>query len=166
MKENDKEKQNDRDKEESGAANVAQLNAKDDYSLSIGNLRENELILDSGGTRHAFHDKKLFKTLDESYRNTIKIANGQHMSVSGIGSVTVKLEDENGRIRTLIVQNVLYIPSLIGSVLSVSKLTDQDYEVVFNKSMGKLKYNNIIIGVADKTANGLYVMRQSRTAKR
>lgn len=155
-----KHKQNDRDKEEGAAANVAQINAKDDYTLSIGNVRENELILDSGGTRHAFHDKKYFNTLDESYRNKIKIANGQYVTAFGIGSVTVKLANGNGGIRVLTVHNALYIPSLVGSVLSVSKLTDRNYEVEFNKSVGKLKYNNVIIGVADKTANGLYVMRR------
>lgn len=161
LNENNKEKQNDgRDKEDRSTANVAQLNDKDDYGLSIGNLRENELILDSGCTRHAFHDKKYFKTLDESYRNKIKIANGQCVTAFGIGSVALKLENGNGGVRILTVHNVLYVPSLVGSVLSVSKLTDRNYEVEFNKSIGKLKYNNVIIGVADKIANGLYVMRR------
>lgn len=44
--ENDK-KQNDGDKEDKPKENIAQLNDKDDYGLSIGNLRENELTLDS-----------------------------------------------------------------------------------------------------------------------
>lgn len=163
--ENDKHKQNGRDKEEGAAANVAQIDVKDDYGLSIGNLRENELILDSGGTRHAFHNRKFFDTLDESYRNKIKIANGQYVTAFGIGSVTLKLENGNGGVRILTVDNVLYVPSLVGSVLSVSKLTDRNYKVEFDKSIGKLRYNNVIIGVADKTSNGLYVMRRFGVSK-
>ena len=64
------------------------------------------------------------------------------------------------------VQNVLYVPSLIGSVLSVSKLTDRNYEIEFNKSIGKLKYNNVIIGVADKTATRYETILNIKTLKR
>lgn len=160
--ENEK-KQNDEDKEQKPKANVAQLNEKDDYGLSIGNLRENELILDSGGTRHAFHGKIFFNTLDESYRNKMKIANGRYVTAFGIGSVKLQLKIETGETRILTLHNVLYIPSLVGNVLSISKLTDHNYKVEFNKSVGKLTYNNMVIGVADKTANGL--MRKFRIPK-
>lgn len=88
------------------------------------------------------------------------MANGQYMKALGIGLVTVKIKNENGGIRKLVIQNVLYVPSLVGSVLSVSKLTDQNYKVEFNKSVGKLKFSNTVIGIADKTVNGLYILRQ------
>lgn len=56
--EKQEQRENEKQEEENAAANTAQQN--DEYALSIGNLKENELILDSGGTRHAFHDKNFF----------------------------------------------------------------------------------------------------------
>lgn len=138
---------------EEKSANIAQDSDEYDNVLSIGNLRANKWILDSGATRHACHNKNHFKTLDKSYRGRIL----------GIGSVILKLVNEHGKVHTATVNNVLYVPTLIGSMLSISRLTSLNYKIEFGRLFGELKYNNVQIGVADLTSNGTFTLRESRT---
>lgn len=117
-----------RKENEAAAANTAWQNdgAQRDSDegkciLSIGNLRKDKWILDSAATRNACNNKNFFKNLDLSYRGRVKLADGGFMSVLGIGSVKLKVKNEIGGIQMMTANNVLYIPSLIGNVLSVDK---------------------------------------------
>jgi len=172
------ERQTEKDKfeqqrKEVRSAHTAEANSSSDdedvsknYSLSVGNLKANKWILDSGARRHACHNKKHFHNLDESYRNRIKVANGEYLSVMGIGTMNLKLMTTDHKVRTVTVNKVLYVPKLIGSVLSVSTLTNLNYRVEFDRFSGKMKYNDTEVGIADVTKDGIFIMRQPKRSQK
>lgn len=135
------------------------------YSLSIGNLKANKWILDPGARRHICHKKKHFHQLDESYRGQVKVANGEYVPIMGIGTVKMKLMTRKNKVRTVTVNKVLYAPQLIGNVLSVSTHTSLNYKVEFDRLIGKMKFKESEVGVADVTSDGIYVMRQPDPTK-
>ena len=59
----------------------------------------NELVLDSGATSRMIKDKILFIDIDKEYSGTITNANSSKSSISGKGTVEIRVLDSNGLAR-------------------------------------------------------------------
>lgn len=110
-------------------------------------------ILDSGATSHITNDKSLFCLLDESYKNTVNVANGNSVKIRGIGECKVKLVNEHGGITNARFLNVLYAPDLNGSYLSIKKLSEKGYVVNFLNEKAKISFLDKQIAVATISNN-------------
>jgi len=64
-------------------------------------------------------------------REKIFVANGQQVVVEGIGTVRIQITNNDGKRRSVKIQNVLYVPSISGNLLSVRKLVAEGFNVNF-----------------------------------
>ena len=87
--------------------------------------------IDSGATSHMTASKEFFTEFDPSMKGSVQLAErGKNCAVQGIGSGILKCVVEN-EIQALKVKNVLYVPTLGSSLLSVKKLVNQGYRLHF-----------------------------------
>jgi ribulose bisphosphate carboxylase small subunit len=102
------------------------------------NKPSNEWLIDSGCTNHMTYDRELFKKLNKTSISTAMVANGEQTAVEGIGTISIK----NHACMTQI-SNVLYVPGINQSVLSVAQLLEKGYKVIFEyKSCVIIDQNN------------------------
>lgn len=99
---------------------------------STENEMKNNWYVDSGASSHMTNRKDLLQNLRTVDRKEILVANKEKLEVNLIGDVKLylKLNDE-----TVIctIKNVLYVPKLCTSLLSVTQLNKQGYSVLFEQ---------------------------------
>lgn len=117
------------------------------------NVRE-EWIFDSGATSHMCHSKTILKGAKEVAQH-INVANNAESPVIATG--TVKLTaDVEGNSCDLTMANVLCIPDLALNLLSVSKICNNGYRVVFMKDACEVRSQSNELVVVGREAGGLY----------
>jgi len=95
-------------------------------------------LIDSGATNHMTYDRNLFKELNKTtIAYNIIVANGEHIEVEGIGTITIK--NPSG---LKLILNVFYVPKLTQSLLSVPQLLEEGYRVSFIHKACLIKYQN------------------------
>ena len=104
------------------------------FQTSKNNLA-NELVLDSGATSHMIKDEGLFIDIDKEYFGTITTANNSKRSISGKGTVEIKVSDSNGSERKIRLSNALLVPNNTRNLLSVAKLRATGNEVCFGRNL-------------------------------
>jgi len=83
-------------------------------------------LIDSGCTHHMSHDRDMFMKLDDTHHSKVKIGNGDYIAVKGIGDIDIDIES-----RTKIISDVLYVSKIDQHLLSVGRLLEKNYVVVF-----------------------------------
>jgi hypothetical protein len=83
----------------------------------------------------------------------IKVANGVRADVEAIGDLPLDLADGF----TLILRDVLYVPSLQMNLISVSCLDKDGYDCHFGNGKCKITFNNACVGCAI-LQNELYLL--------
>ncbi|KAL4354255.1 hypothetical protein GQ457_06G039790 [Hibiscus cannabinus] len=84
-------------------------------------------LIDSGCTHHMTPHLDLFKVLDKSYKSRVKIGDGSFVEVKGKGDAAV--ETSSG---TKIISDVLFVPEISQSLLSVGQLLEKNYNLHFH----------------------------------
>lgn len=109
--------------------------------------------LDSGSTSHMCSQKSQFTELN-SKENTkcLKLA-AENQTTEIFGKGFVKL---NTDYRTINLSDTLYIPSLTSNLLSVSKITDKGFKVLFEKNIASVYDDTGDVILKAKKNNGLY----------
>lgn len=124
-----------------------------------GNLvSDSGFVIDSGATSHMCNDKSLFYSLDERRKGTITVADGELIESCGRGHVNVKIDNDKNPFDTRL-SDVAYVPKLESNLLSVKKLTEKGFTVVFQDKHCFLVrdddkillkgYDNILLGIHD-----------------
>ena len=72
-------------------------------------------VLDTGATDHIIHSVTLFTKITSSISTFVQLPNGKKVIVTHIGTIQVT--------STLVLENVLCVPSFSFNLISVSKLT-------------------------------------------
>lgn len=117
-------------------------------------------IIDSGATCHISTRRNDFIKFDNTSRETVSVANGQTVTSSGKGSCQLVMYNSNGEKTKVTVEDVLYIPSFHGNLISVSKVLKKGYKIDFQDAECKIRTNiGEEIGVGD-ISNGLVLLRQ------
>ena len=111
-------------------------------------------IIDSGATDHMTNSSKQFVSYNPCLSNRkIIVADGSIMTVAGQGDVSIN--------STLVLRNVLHVPKLCTSLISVQKLaTDSNVFVIFSSNSCILQEQETkqMIGLA-KEKDGLYFFK-------
>lgn len=151
--------------------NTDSANAADDVSLcakaevteafgAYDTNRGGNWCLDSGCTAHMGNDSAGFLNIIESCTGNVKLAGETaSTSIQGKGPVSIVAEIE-GHPKDVSVRDVLRVPGLRTNLLSVGKITDRGYRVIFEKEKADIvdKDGDTIL-VADRR-NGLYYIRE------
>lgn len=88
-------------------------------------------MIDSGASKHLCGNKSDFCELSEKPEGSITLADGNSILIQGKGSVP--LQCFNGNIhKDLMAIDVLFVPGLEASLLSVSMLNNKGFNVTIN----------------------------------
>ena len=88
-------------------------------TVDISHLNPTDWTLDSGATDHMVHFISFFKTITSTVQISVRLPNGDMAKVTHIGTMQVSA--------SLILENVLCIPSFSFNLVSISKLTQNPY---------------------------------------
>src|SRR5258707_15477516 len=113
-------------------------------------------IYDSGASRHMSPFRHRFSNLRSIPPRPITAANNRKFYATAIGSY--KINVPNGHTTTPItLKDTLYTPDIGLTVISVSKIADAGYKVLFEGRTCKIKdTQGEIVGRIPKSSNGLY----------
>lgn len=91
-------------------------------------------IVDSGCTKHMTGIIEIFTNM-KPHRCTVVVANGEEIEAHAIGEIFLKIDEEY----SLHLKNVLWVPDLNESLISVRQLTEEGYTLEFTKNETVLK---------------------------
>lgn len=100
-------------------------------SYSQGQPTAVAFILDSGASSHVIGDRSLFtfyRRIDYAnplVRPVIRMANGTELPILGYGTVHTG---------SFTIPNVLYVPGVVKNIISCSRLTSMDYNVLLTRN--------------------------------
>ena len=92
----------------------------------VSEKKEDIWFIDSGCTNHMTPEKEIFHDLDTSFTSKVKMGNGELAEVKGKDNIQV--ETEKGK---EFIYDVLFVPGLDQSLLSVGQLVEHGYSVNF-----------------------------------
>jgi hypothetical protein len=84
--------------------------------------------LDSGATAHLCNDIRYFRTINDSKRGTLNLANAATTRTMGDGTVEFTA-DVYGDATSVSLSNTLHVPDLRTNLMSIGKITDRGLEV-------------------------------------
>ncbi|CAK9820236.1 Copia protein [Anthophora plagiata] len=106
-------------------------------------------IIDSSATSNMSSSREFFQEFNVERGGHVRLADEEKMvDVHGIGSGTVKCVIDSDRVSEMKVRDVLYVPSLGSSLLSVRKLTKDKYTVTFDEKDCRISKNGQLRAVA------------------
>ena len=83
--------------------------------VNTSHIGSTDWILDNGATDHMVHSLHFFKSITSSVQISVRLPNGDMVKVTHIGTAQVSA--------SLLLKNVLCIPSFSFNLISISKLT-------------------------------------------
>lgn len=81
------------------------------------------------------------EAIDSSHREQICLADAKTAFSEGIGNHRLETDDGKGRSVDLKLKTVLHVPVLTNNLLSVSKIANEGYELVFDRSSCRIRRN-------------------------
>jgi len=117
--------------------------------------------LDSGCTSHICRDEDLFVDQIKQSDGRLNLASNDSTSITGKGNVNM-LVDDGKKKRSIMLKNTILAPDIRMNLVSVSKITDHDHEVIFRKDRAIIQNNRGEVKmVADRIGN-LYFVREGK----
>lgn len=109
--------------------------ANDPYSGAVcfvaGGAIPGAWVIDSGCTCHMTNDREFFVEYKRDVVVDVTLADGTKTKSCGIGSGNVIGIDGNGKRIKITLERVLHVPTLEGGLISVRKLAEKGFTVVF-----------------------------------
>lgn len=116
--------------------------------------------IDSGASCHMANNTDFFERLEDSPAVTVRMANGESTRAGGHGTGKVKMLNAAGAAVDIQLEEVLFVPQLESGLLSVSKITDSGYSVLFKRDcVAVLDESNEVV-VQGERSGGLYVLKE------
>ena len=154
-------------KTESNKKNVHKVGlavSKSHFSLlADGNDMIDGWCIDSGATCHVSNNKECFSSLNLGVQEEITVANGEKLKAVGKGNVDLVIKT-NGALFNATIYDVLYVPEAKGSLLSVQRLIEKDYQVIFRGNIAILVKGRREYAIG-KLVHGLYILNEYRTQR-
>lgn len=157
------------------AAEDISLCAIVDYSSTNGTARSQEITetvfqaktgahgsvwyMDSGCTAHMCSDKGEFEEIQESLGGKVNLASEASTDIEGKGSVswTMSLDGVKKRVK---LNEALHVPKLRTNLLSVGKICDRGFKIVFEREKATVvDAKGGIVMKADRDQGGLYCVK-------
>lgn len=137
----------------SNANYVADTSDNEVLFMALSDAKElniNDWYVDSGATEHMSSNKKLFTEFKEVQGQKVTIANNETLDVKGQGIIKVT-STVNEKEIVIRLQNCLYIPDLKVNLISVNRLTQSKFKVLFDDLKCKIvDSNNRTVAIANK----------------
>lgn len=115
--------------------------------------------MDSGCTAHMCGNDEVFVNFNESTSGKVNLANKVSTDIKGKGSVSL-ITNLDGKTKNVDIKDTLYVPELRTNLLSVGKICDKGFSVIFKSdSATVMDKNRKTVLKADRTDGGLYYLR-------
>src|SRR3954463_9776442 len=90
------------------------------------------LLVDSGASTHICSQRKMFSSLRRlDHTVLINVADGRPVRALGVGDISLSLQ-EGTQWTSIVLRDVLFAPDLKMNLLSVSRLTSDQYDLTFD----------------------------------
>jgi len=107
-------------------------------ALRVSNAQSRfKWCLDSGCTAHMCNDDADFVKAVESGSGKVNFASDASIDVKGRSSVSIVVET-NCRQKNVNIQDALHVPDLRANLLSVGKMADKGFKIVFGKDHARV----------------------------
>nr|KAE8920242.1 hypothetical protein PF009_g29460 [Phytophthora fragariae] len=122
-----------------------------DYALTATSaMGKTEWLVDSGASSHMTSVRDKFVSMKELKTPVrITIADGKKIDAVAMGTVVLKLMDGT----SVTLSDVLYIPEVEGSLISVAKLVEKDVVAQFSKDKCVFRYGDANVLEAKRCGN-------------
>lgn len=120
--------------------------------------------MDSGASFHMTNNRKWFveETLRRTEPVTIRLGDGTHVKSTEKGNILMEIS-MNGSMKTLPVQDVLFVPEIATNILSIGQIDERGHRVYFQKGWCTVlsKYSNEKLLLVKKE-NSTYCFKSSK----
>lgn len=107
------------------------------------------------------NNKSFFDTLEKEGIKNVAVANGQVARIMGDGSGNLNfLGDKNKEIKIKL-KDDLYVPELTERLLSVKRLVDMGFEILFKGQVCEITKGNAIVATICASSNTYSVTRNT-----
>ncbi|UYV63822.1 K02A2.6-like [Cordylochernes scorpioides] len=110
-------------------------------------------ILDSGATSHMSTDINLLDDFQDDSRK-ITLLDDRFIKSNGIGTVEIYKDDNH----LLTLKEVLYVPELNSNLISVSKITEDEKQIIFDENGARIIDNNGSSIITAKREDNIYTI--------
>ncbi|UYV70112.1 hypothetical protein LAZ67_7001835 [Cordylochernes scorpioides] len=110
-------------------------------------------ILDSGATSHMSKDINLMDDIQDDSRK-ITLPDDRFIKSKGIGTVEIYQDDNH----LLTLKEVLYVPELNNNLISVSKITEHEKQIIFDENGARIIDNNGSSIITAKREDNIYTI--------
>jgi hypothetical protein len=162
-KDNEKEKEKEKEKDKAKWAKEFDED-ESNFAFGAGNYEASDWCIDSGATMHMTSNRRFFETF-ENNEKCIRIADGKSVRSTGVGNGKIFVLSADGRKVELQINNVLYVPGLSGSLLSVAVLVKLGYQVNFGGTSCKILCGDKAVVIADVNKVGLYQLKSANVVE-
>ncbi|KAK2579077.1 hypothetical protein KPH14_010926 [Odynerus spinipes] len=128
------------------------------FSAACKRMGSKEWYVDSGATSHMTSDRNFFLDFIPRSSENIRTANGESIKVCGSGIGRLICVTDNYKELVIPIKNVLYVPELDGNLLSVSKLNEKGFKVLFEEGCCKILNSKDVVAIGDLSGNS-YTLR-------
>ena len=139
---------------------------EDHTMLSRDNMKNGDIILDTGATNHVFHEKTMFSSIFPMDR-TIITASGESVPVSGVGRVQFKIFDYQTGMKSKVItmEDVWYVPSCTRNLVSGFQLLSKGFDIrSSNGGLSVISEDGSTVATA-RPRGGLFCFNTSSVAK-
>lgn len=119
--------------------------------------------VDSGASCHMTSSESFFDELEKSPCVTVMMADGNCSKSGGVGGGTVKGVNGTGDAVDIKLEKVLFVPNLEGGLLSVSRITDRGFNVLFTKDEVEIRNRSDNVVALGERRGGLYVLSETES---
>jgi hypothetical protein len=96
-------------------------------------------VVDSGCTTHMCNEASAFEKVYPTKQKQIYLANGQTLAVNGEGTVCMKIVSKEGRMQSIFLDQVLFVPGLKNNLFSVQKTAEKGHSLQFGRGSAVIK---------------------------
>lgn len=123
---------------------------------------EREWCLDSGCTSHLCNNLENFTNVKSDIKDTLNLANFSTTNINAKGVVRFATRVP-GNIRTVDLKDTLFVPDLRTNLLSVGRIVDKGYSVIFKKDSARVVDTDGDIILSADRSGGLFYVKEFHT---
>lgn len=131
---------------------------KHDMCQIVASDVEDVWCLDSGCTSHLCGDATRFIELDENETGRLKLANNATTEIRAKGTAKIATSVD-GKRRNVTLNEVLHVPESRTNLLSVSKITDRGFKVVFDQEKAEIFDGDGVTHLIANRKDNLYYVK-------
>lgn len=122
--------------------------------------RANVWCLDSGCSSHVAKNRYNFVEIREIEPEKLHLANETSTNIGARGKVRIAVEHARS-IKAVDLTDALHVPDLRTNLMSVGKITDRGYRVIFDKNGADIVDKSGVAIISAERINGLYYVKTS-----